>query len=306
MKRIIYIFALLSILFSACNKNKIDDNNIMVEPCVFNISPYTDNSLVIVRISSGKRIGRWPKQSCVGNQPKQCWLWFPKDQIIIRPNEFYEDYGYVFYDGELKYYQPRYNDITGEEMYSYELLANQGHLEITEEIVVSDNFIINELDLNSCFIIEPGNYSCEITPTECIVTLPVTTITNEDVACFFIWSNYGNSFNYTSAPWDFYVNDFNGLNDLGDVEPLGILSFNENEELVADFYASQQGPIGFHFIDFLCSEGRFNLRVAQTIDDPNVLRVLNSDTIYIESGYYDIEMSELPDKITINFGNINY
>ena len=70
-----------------------------------------------------------------------------------------------------------------------------------------------------------------------------------------------------------------------------------------DFYYNLQGDIGLAMLDMLRQENAFNLNRTIVLDDEYVLDVLNSDTIDISRGYYDIEEDD--EKIRVNFGYIN-
>ena len=56
-------------------------------------------------------------------------------------------------------------------------------------------------------------------------------------------------------------------------------------------------------LNMLRQENAFNLNRTIVLDDEYVLDVLNSDTIDISRGYYDIEEDD--EKIRVNFGYIN-
>ena len=70
-----------------------------------------------------------------------------------------------------------------------------------------------------------------------------------------------------------------------------------------DFYYNLQGDIGLAMLNMLRQENAFNLNRTIVLDDEYVLDVLNSDTIDISRGYYDIEEDD--EKIRVNFGYIN-
>ena len=94
---------------------------------------------MVVKFSTGKKTGRWPNQDCDERNDKQCWRWFPKDQLIEETYELHEDYGYITYsDNCLNYYQPRYNLITREEMFKFTHFSIYNTLNIYDPILVSD------------------------------------------------------------------------------------------------------------------------------------------------------------------------
>jgi hypothetical protein len=310
MKKIILILVLFLsfFLFSCNNENKtniIDINSGEKEYIYTPDISINENQLVIVSISSGKKFGKWPNQRCTGNQKKTCWLWFPKDQGTINPYELYENYAFVSYNGEhLLYYQPRYNFFTGDEMYEYTQISSNGTLNISEDILVSDSFILDELELSSPFIIKSGVYSYEYNDSDHIMLLldiePATTI--ERAYCLIEINPFIDDIhNYHSSPW------FSFVDDEGYIEPtdfpLGVFDFDENGCFVMDFYYNLQGDIGLAMLDILRQEGEFYLNQARILNDEHVLNILGSNTIEISQGDYDIEEDD--EKIRVNFGYIN-
>lgn len=304
MRKII-LFLSIFFLFSCNNENKTDIIDIKLGEKEYIYTPdisADENQLVIVRISSGKKIGKWPNQRCTGNQRKKCWLWFPKDQITINPYELYEDYAFVSYNGEhLLYYQPHYNFFTGYEMYEYTQISSAGVLEISEDILVSDSFILDELELSSPFIIKSGVYSYEYDDSDYIMLLldiePVETV--ERAYCMIELADEIHT--YSSATWFCFVND-EGYIEATDL-PLGVFDFDENGCFVMDFYYNLQGDMGLAMLDILRREGMFYLSQARVLNDEYVLDILGSNTIDISQGYYYIEEDD--EKIRVNFGYID-
>lgn len=307
MKKIV-LFLFLPILFFSCNKeNKTEAVDVASGKKEYIYSPdisANENQLVIVRFSSGKKIGKWPNQKCIGKQRKPCWRWLPKDQTTINSYELYEDYAFLSYEGAiLSYHQPRYNFFTEHEMYQYTQIFSTGILNIPEDILVSDAFILDEFELSSSFIIKAGEYPYEYADSDyIIVPLDMGMQSVETIERAYCMIELANEINtYSSAPWFCFVND-EGYIEATDL-PLGVFDFDENGCFVMDFYYNLQGDIGLAMLNMLRQENAFNLNRTIVLDDEYVLDVLNSDTIDISRGYYDIEEDD--EKIRVNFGYIN-
>ena len=232
MKKIV-LFLFLPILFFSCNKeNKTEAVDVASGKKEYIYSPdisANENQLVIVRFSSGKKIGKWPNQQCIGKQRKPCWRWLPKDQITINSYELYEDYAFLSYEGAiLSYHQPRYNFFTEHEMYQYTQIFSTGILNIPEDILVSDAFILDEFELSSSFIIKAGEYPYEYADSDyIIVPLDMGMQSVETIERAYCMIELANEINtYSSAPWFCFVND-EGYIEATDL-PLGVFDFDEN------------------------------------------------------------------------------
>ena len=256
---------------------------------------------MVVKFSTGKKTGRWPNQDCDERNDKQCWRWFPKDQLIEETYELHEDYGYITYsDNCLNYYQPRYNLITREEMFKFTHFSIYNTLNIYDPILVSDPFILEEFDLSSPFIITPNQYYFERRHNYLVTQFDIEFVETTDCAYCLILAEDLNT--CENSQWECYVGNIGYLEP--QEFPLGILSFEENQNFVIDFYYNLQGTTGINILNNLRSTNVFNLRREITITQTDVLDILSSNTIIINPGLYFIDYDN--EKLRINFGNINF
>lgn len=177
------IIALLCIAFMSTSCNKSIDVNEVIEDSQSNeqIQKQQAERIVIVRVSHGKKKGKWPNQWCSGDETFRCWRWFPKDELIENEEIYMIDNYMIMEYSNLNPTStpvvlriPQYHEYRNESMYFYNYVLNNQGFAVYEPIIIDEPVALDYLHVTTPLMIVPKFYrairqeSCLILPIELV------------------------------------------------------------------------------------------------------------------------------------------
>ncbi|MDD5975081.1 MAG: hypothetical protein PUC14_05055 [Bacteroidales bacterium] len=185
MKKLLFVLLCSTVIVASCNQTnevKSINGNTNTEE---QIQKQQASKIVIVKVSHGKKKGKWPNQRCVGDETFRCWRWFPKDELIENEEIFMtENYMIMEYSNlnpsttPVVLRIPKTHEYTNQEMDLYNYVKENGGFAVYEPIIVDEPSALEYLNVPSPLMVVPKFYRA--IQQEYSILLPIElTIYNE-------------------------------------------------------------------------------------------------------------------------------
>lgn len=310
---LIGILALFSSVMISCQNDNSNAPQINEERGTQNLTPQPEDmwTFSIVKIQQGTKEGKWPHQSCIGEQRKSCWLWF---QGVEAPdttsNNPLDNTTWAYLatsDEELVLVIPNYDVRLNAASSLFEEITYQGFFEIERDVLIEDRDLLTYHGFSTPIEIEAGRYGIEVSESEIRIPLNFRRITNQSLVSYVFVNSYYEYTNITNVSFGWGVKD-NYISDI----PMGIISVSNNEteniaEIRFDYYRNSLSAC--NYLNHILDEGFISFPSDYAITDPKELTALGFNSpVYIPAGMYPILLSDVDGlflKIYINVFPLN-
>lgn len=264
----------------------------------------------IVKIQQGTKEGKWPHQSCIGEQRKSCWLWFQGVEAPDTTSNSLDNTTWAYlatFDDELMLVIPNYDVRMNAVSALFEECRYRGLFEIEHDVLIEDRDLLAYHGLSTPIKIEAGRYDVEVEEEQIRVHLNYQRITNESLVSFVFINSFYEYTNITGVSFGWGIKD-SYVSDI----PMGIISVpNSGSENIAeirfDYYRNSLSAC--NYLNHILNAGYISFPNDYVISDSKELMALGfSGPVYIPSGIYPILMSDIDGlflKIFVNVYSLN-